>query len=114
MFIEPTITRVSSGFSGYIWLDTKIVLKKMAVSLVDIFSNVKCIIRYNLLGLILKSQLALQIWFTRMVSGFTKSSVICLGPPSRHRITSEDVGIPFESRSPSSNASGHPRFEVVL
>ena len=29
MVIEPTITRVSSGFSGYIWLDTKIVLKKI-------------------------------------------------------------------------------------
>ena len=28
MFIEPTITRVLLGFSGYIWLDTKIVLKK--------------------------------------------------------------------------------------
>ena len=28
MFIEPTITRVPSGFSGYIWLDTKIVLTK--------------------------------------------------------------------------------------
>ena len=28
MFIEPMITRVPSGFSGYIWLDTKIVLKK--------------------------------------------------------------------------------------
>ena len=27
MFIEPTITWVSSGFSGYIWLDTKTVLK---------------------------------------------------------------------------------------
>ena len=25
MFIEPKITRVPSGFSGYIWLDTKIV-----------------------------------------------------------------------------------------
>ena len=25
MFIEPTITWVPSGFSGYIWLDTKIV-----------------------------------------------------------------------------------------
>ena len=32
MFIEPTITwvpSVPSGFSGYIWLDTKTVLKKM-------------------------------------------------------------------------------------
>ena len=29
VFIEPTITRVPSGFSGYIWLDTKIVLKKI-------------------------------------------------------------------------------------
>ena len=29
MFIEPTITRVPSGFSGYIWLDTKIVFKKI-------------------------------------------------------------------------------------
>ena len=28
MFIEPTITWVPSGFSGYIWLDTKNVLKK--------------------------------------------------------------------------------------
>ena len=28
MFIEPTITWVLSGFSGYIWLDTKIVLTK--------------------------------------------------------------------------------------
>ena len=27
MCIEPKITRVSSGFSGYIWLDTKIVKK---------------------------------------------------------------------------------------
>ena len=30
MFIEPTITWASSGFSGYIWLDTKIVLKHIA------------------------------------------------------------------------------------
>ena len=29
MFIEPTITWVLSGFSWYIWLDTKIVLKKV-------------------------------------------------------------------------------------
>ena len=29
MFIEPTITWVLSGFSGYIWLDTKIVLKNL-------------------------------------------------------------------------------------
>ena len=28
MFIEPTITWVPSGFSGYIWHDTKIVFKK--------------------------------------------------------------------------------------
>ena len=28
MFIEPTITWVPSRFSGYIWLDTKIVLTK--------------------------------------------------------------------------------------
>ena len=28
MFTEPTITWVPSGFSGYIWLDTKIVFKK--------------------------------------------------------------------------------------
>ena len=30
MFIERTITLVPSGFSGYLWLDTKIVLKKEA------------------------------------------------------------------------------------
>ena len=29
MFIEPTITRVPLGFSEYIWLDTKIMLKKV-------------------------------------------------------------------------------------
>ena len=28
MFIEPTNFWVPSGFSGYIWLDTKIVLEK--------------------------------------------------------------------------------------
>ena len=28
MFIEPTITWVPSGFSEYIWLDSKIVLKR--------------------------------------------------------------------------------------
>ena len=28
MFIDPTITWVPSGFSGYIWLDRKVVLKK--------------------------------------------------------------------------------------
>ena len=29
MFIEPTITWDPSGFSGYIWLDSKIVLKNL-------------------------------------------------------------------------------------
>ena len=29
MFIEPMVTWVPSGFSGYIWLDTKIVFKKI-------------------------------------------------------------------------------------
>ena len=28
MYIEPTITLVSSGFSEYIWFNTKIVFKK--------------------------------------------------------------------------------------
>ena len=31
MFIEPTITWVPSGFSGYIWLDTKIVFLKKTI-----------------------------------------------------------------------------------
>ena len=30
MFIEPTITRVPLGFSGYIWLDTKLCFKSLA------------------------------------------------------------------------------------
>ena len=34
MFIESTITQVPSEFSGYIWLDTKIVFKKNCSSLV--------------------------------------------------------------------------------
>ena len=29
--IEPTIVRVSSGFSGTIWLDTKIMLEKITI-----------------------------------------------------------------------------------
>ena len=37
MFIEPMITSVPSGFSGYIWLDTKILLKKMPDQLFPIF-----------------------------------------------------------------------------
>ena len=32
MFSEPMITWVPSEFSGYIWLDTKIVLKKTSIS----------------------------------------------------------------------------------
>ena len=31
--IEPTITWVLSGFSGYIWLDTKIVLNKIPTAI---------------------------------------------------------------------------------
>ena len=30
MFIEYTITWVPPGFSGYLWLDTKIVLKNLS------------------------------------------------------------------------------------
>ena len=37
MFIEPTITWVPSGFSGYIWLDTKIVLKAGRYEALQIF-----------------------------------------------------------------------------
>ena len=37
IYIEPTITWVPSGFSGYIWLDTKIVLKKfLYIKLIDL------------------------------------------------------------------------------
>ena len=34
MYIEPTISRVLSGFSGYIWLDTKIVLKQIILLII--------------------------------------------------------------------------------
>ena len=37
MFIEPTITWVPLGFSGYIWLDTKIVYKNTG------FKNGACV-----------------------------------------------------------------------
>ena len=39
MFIEPTITWFPSGFSGYIWLDTKIVLKKNIYKFFDIIAG---------------------------------------------------------------------------
>ena len=35
MFTEPTITWVHSGFSGYIWLDTKIVFKKVTFTFTE-------------------------------------------------------------------------------
>ena len=40
MFIEPTITWVPSGFSGYIWLDTKIVLKKKKIVSLTMDANI--------------------------------------------------------------------------
>ena len=39
MFTEPKITWVPSGFSGYIWLDTKIVLKKNCRLWKHLFKN---------------------------------------------------------------------------
>ena len=33
MFIEPTITQVPSGFSWYIWLDTKLGFEKILLFL---------------------------------------------------------------------------------
>ena len=39
MFIKPTITWVPSGFSGYIWLDTKIVLKKKIKGFHDVMEG---------------------------------------------------------------------------
>ena len=39
MFIEPTITWVPSGFSGYIWLDTK---KKTKKTMLIFFFLVPC------------------------------------------------------------------------
>ena len=38
MFIEPTIIWVPSGFSGYIWPDTKIVLKKTTATMTMIMT----------------------------------------------------------------------------
>ena len=43
MFIEPTITWVLSGFSGYIWLNTKIVLKITVDSRFTRFNSTNCI-----------------------------------------------------------------------
>ena len=45
MFIEPTITWVSSGFSGYIWLDTKIVLKKKILMVTE--QDISCKWKYH-------------------------------------------------------------------
>ena len=41
MFIEPTITWVSSGFSEYIWLDTKIVFTKKLIKLSRTFHSLE-------------------------------------------------------------------------
>ena len=39
MFIEPTITWVPSGFSGYIWLDTKVVFKKILSLVINLIND---------------------------------------------------------------------------
>ena len=39
MFIEPTITWIPSGFSVYIWLDTKKVLKKNYIIIIIIYRD---------------------------------------------------------------------------
>ena len=47
MLFEPTITWVPSGFSGYIWLDTKIVLKKKMAQRYIIHLSIKKILMEN-------------------------------------------------------------------
>ena len=71
MFIEPTITWVPSGFSGYIWLDTKIVLKKI---LCKLKKESKSITNYTLENYLINESL-----FDRF-TGLEKSRVkkICL------------------------------------
>ena len=44
MFIEPRITWVPSGFSEYIWLDTKIVFKKIYINIMPMTWNISCIV----------------------------------------------------------------------
>ena len=40
MFIEPTITWVPSGFSGYIWLNTKIVLNLLSKTPIHQYTDI--------------------------------------------------------------------------
>ena len=42
IFIEPTTTWVLSGFSEYIWLDTKIVLKIIIIIIIIIINGLVC------------------------------------------------------------------------
>ena len=48
-FIEPTITWVPSGFSGYMWLDTKIVIKIIIIKIILVNSKkaIRGIINFN-------------------------------------------------------------------
>ena len=70
MFIEPTITWVSSGFSGHIWLDTKIVLKKESY-------------RAKLLVFQRWSKIPERI-FPRIQINYPCTRRICLSPPNAH------------------------------
>ena len=58
MFIEPTIIWVPSRFSGYIWLDTKIVLKKRKIFNLSFFTN-SFGLNYKVCDLFFPLQLAL-------------------------------------------------------
>ena len=77
MFIEPTITWVPSGFSGYIWLDTKIVLKKKKkkkklvgpnTAVFDIKKNIIPLHNYNLFAITTQQNQYLIIIITNLIN----------------------------------------------
>ena len=66
MFIEPTITWVPTGFSGYIWLDTKIALKKniSETGFVVLFRFLSTFSRCHFLGIIFLNKIIIIVILT--------------------------------------------------
>ena len=73
MFTEPTITWVPLGFSGHIWLDTKIVLKTNCVRM--------CLLRFEML--IMRLSWSFEAWTSLKAKNNVEPLAPCCEPQYR-------------------------------
>ena len=93
MFIEPTITWVPSGFSGYIWLDTKIVLKKKNWNFSELYFE-----PFGLIKLTILERVSRCAWFHRSLFLF---SVFCIVNYRRHTSLDGQVAVRAQRGCPT-------------